>query len=144
MRVLLDTSLLVAAMVEAHPVHARALPWLQRVKDGTHRGFVAAHSIAELYSILTTLPVQPRIAPAIAWRLIHQNVFGLCDVVSLSREDYAIVIDHLSESGIVGGLTYDALILYAGIKTEVERVVTLNEKDFRKIYPHFADRLTGP
>ena len=144
MKVLLDTSLLVAAMVEVHPVHSTALPWLQRVNDGTHKGFVAAHSIAELYSILTTLPVQPRISPPIARQLIHRNVLDSCDVVSLSKEDYVTIMDHLSELGIMGGVTYDALILYAGIKTDVDRVVTLNEKDFRKVYPHFAGRLSGP
>jgi hypothetical protein len=45
---------------------------------------------------------------------------------------------------IVGGATYDALILYAGIKVGVDLVVTLNEKDFRRIYPHFADKLISP
>lgn len=97
MRVLLDTSLLVAAMVEVHPLHSSALPWLQRVKAGTHTGFVAAHSIAELYSILTTLPVQPRITPVIARRLIHNNVINMCNVVSLSKDDYATIVDHLSD-----------------------------------------------
>ena len=29
MKVLLDTSVLIAAMVESHPMHERALPWLQ-------------------------------------------------------------------------------------------------------------------
>jgi predicted nucleic acid-binding protein len=144
MRILLDTSLLVAAMVEVHPAHSSALPWLQGVKDGAHEGFVAAHSIAELYSILTTLPIRPRIAPVVAWSLINHNVIDLCDVVSLSEEDYTAVMDHLSELGLIGGVTYDALILYAGIKTGVDRVITLNEKDFRKVYPHFAERLSGP
>ncbi|MBI4964362.1 MAG: PIN domain-containing protein [Desulfomonile tiedjei] len=144
MKVLLDTSLLVAAMVEAHPVHENALPWLQRVKDGTDEGFVAAHSIAELYSILTTLPVRPRISSVVARRLIDQNVITSCNVVALSEEDYVTVLIHLSELGIVGGGIYDALIMYAGIKSGVDRFITLNEKDFRKVYPQFADRLAGP
>jgi predicted nucleic acid-binding protein len=144
MKVLLDTSLIVAAMVEVHPAHASALPWLQLVKAGAHKGFVAAHSIAELYSILTTLPIRPRIAPGVAWTLINQNVIDSCEVVSLSKEDYVTIINHLSELGITGGATYHALILYAGIKTDVDRVVTLNEKDFSRVYPDFSDRLSGP
>ena len=56
MRFLLDTSVLVAAMVEAHPMHITALPWLRRAKDRLDSGLVAAHSVAELYAILTTLP----------------------------------------------------------------------------------------
>jgi len=35
MKVLLDTSVLVAAMVEAHPAHEKSLPWLQQIKKGS-------------------------------------------------------------------------------------------------------------
>ncbi len=105
MKVLLDTSVLVAAMVEAHPMHERALPWLQRIRDGADVGLVAAHSIAELYAILTTLPIQPRISPITSKRLIRQNVLDVCQVISLSDLDYAAIVDHLSEAGLVGGVT---------------------------------------
>jgi len=59
MKVLLDTSVLVAAMVESHPAHERSLSWLQRIKKGSDTGLVSAHTIAELYAILTTLPMKP-------------------------------------------------------------------------------------
>lgn len=143
MRVLLDTSILVAAMIEAHPAHEQALPWLQRVRGGTDTGLVAAHSVAELYAILTTLPIQPRIPPAVARQLIQLNVLDVCEVVSLSDKDYTAVIDHLSEEGIVGGATYDALILRAALKARADRVVTLNEKDFRRVYPELADKVVS-
>jgi predicted nucleic acid-binding protein len=144
MKVLLDTSVLVAAMVEAHPMHELALPWLQRVKGASDLGVVAAHSIAELYAVLTTLPVHPQISPSIARCLIEQNVLDSCEIVSLSQEDYIAIIDHLSESGIVGGVTYDALILYAALKVNADRVITLNEKDFQRIYTEIADRVVTP
>jgi len=123
-RVLLDTSVLVAAMVEAHPAHTQALPRLQRVKDGTDTGLVAAHSVAELYAVLTTLPVHPRISPVIAQQLIRSNVLDVFEVVSLSDEDYAAVVDRLSALGIIGGATYDALILQAASKANVDQIVT--------------------
>lgn len=100
MRVLPDTSVLVAAMVESHPAHAQALPWLQKVKDGTHTGLVAAHSLAELYAVLTTLPVQPRIFPTIAQQVIKHNVLSIFEVKCLSDRDYAAVIDHLSGQSV--------------------------------------------
>jgi predicted nucleic acid-binding protein len=143
-RILFDTSVLVAAMVEAHPGHGLALPWLQRVKDGTDNGVVAAHSLAELYAVLTTLPIRPLIRPTTAQQLIKRNVLDIFEVVYLSDEDYTAVIDHLSSLGIVGGATYDALILHAALKTDVEQVVTLNEKDFRRIHPGLADRIVSP
>ena len=144
MRVLLDTSVLVAAMIESHPAHKQAFPWLQHVIDGTNTGLVAAHSIVELYAILTTLPIQPRIPPSVAQRLIHENVINVCKVISLSDKDYASILEHLSESGIIGGVTYDALIMYSALKSDAERLVTLNDKDFRRIYPNHADKVTPP
>lgn len=63
MKVLLDTSVLVAGMVEAHPYHAQGMRWLKRVIQGEIQGIVAAHTLAELYAVLTALPVEPRIAP---------------------------------------------------------------------------------
>lgn len=144
MRVLLDTSVLVAAMVEAHPAHERALPWLQRVEAGIDSGVVAAHSVAELYAVLTTLPIRPRIAPAVARRLIEQNVLTNCEIVALSGADYANVISHLASTGIVGGATYDALILHAATKVEVDRIATLNEGDLRRVYPALSSKVVAP
>jgi predicted nucleic acid-binding protein len=144
MRVLLDTSVLVAAMVEAHPMHERALIWLQRIQGGTDVGLIAAHSIAELYAVLTTLPIQPRLSPTTSERLIRRNVLDVCQVVPLSDQDYAAIVDHLSKAGLVGGVTYDALILYAALKADVDRVVTLNERDFRRIYPSLANKIVSP
>ena len=144
MKILLDTSVLVAAMVESHPTHERALPWLKRVRHGDDIGVVSAHSLAEVYSILTTLPVYPKISPSDAQQLILANIINVLEVVFLSDTDYAQVIEHLSALGIVGGATYDAVILRAAINADVDQVVTLNEKDFRRIYPDLADKIITP
>lgn len=144
MKILLDTSVLVAAMVEAHPAHDRALPWMQKVKAGTDVGIVAAHSIAELYAVLSVLPVQPRISPAIANKLIQQDVFEICEIVTLTNQDYNKIIKHLSESNLVGGVTYDAVILYTALKVGIDRIITLNKKDFVRIYPGIADKIIFP
>jgi predicted nucleic acid-binding protein len=143
-RILLDTSVLVAAMVEAHPAHERGKTWFNRVSSGTDKGLVAAHSLAELYSILTTLPVHPPISASDAQQLIQQNVAEKLEIVSLSSEDYLQVVDQLAEIGIVGGATYDALILRAAENAKVDLVVTLNEKDFRRVNPNLADKVVAP
>ena len=61
-----------------------------------------------------------------------------------SKTDYAAIIQHLSEQGIVGGVTYDALIVYAASKAKVDLLLTLNEKDFRRIYPEYAEKIVAP
>ena len=93
---------------------------------------------------VTTLPIHPRISPRVALQLIQQNVLSVCETVALSDEDYKAVITHLSEASISGGVTYDALILYAALKAEVDQVLTLNEKDFRRIYPELTDKISSP
>lgn len=144
MKVLLDTSVLVAAMVEAHPRHAEALPWLQRAKKGEVDACVASHTLAELYSVLTTLPVHPRISPPTAWRLLQENVISTCEVVGLSLQDYRAVLEHLSVAGIAGGATYDALIAQAGSRAAVDQIVTFNEADFRKVAPDPSTPIVQP
>ena len=144
MRILLDTSVLVAAMVEAHPAHEQGLAWLKRVTDGADKGLVAAHSVAELYAVLTTLPVHPPISPLDARRLIQHNVTEKFEIVFLSDQDYIQVIEHLAALGIIGGATYDALILRAAANANVDLVVTLNAKDFQRVYPDLADRIVAP
>lgn len=144
MRILLDTSILVAAIVEAHPAHEQGFPWLKRVTSGRDKGLVAAHSLAELYAILTTLPVHPPISPSDAQQLIKHNVTERLEIVFLSDRDYIQVIEHLAALGIVGGATYDALILRAAANAKVDLVVTLNEKDFQRVYPNLADKILAP
>jgi predicted nucleic acid-binding protein len=142
-KILLDTSVLVAAMVEAHPAHERGKAWFNRVTSGADKGIVASHSIAELYAILTTLPVQPLISASDAEQLIQKNVAEKFEIVSLSSEDYLQVVAQLAEIGIVGGATYDALILRAAENAKVDLVVTLNEKDFRRVNPKLAEKVVA-
>jgi len=128
-------------MVEAHPAHERSWAWLKRVTGGTDEGFVAAHSLAELYAILTALPVHPRISPSDAMQLIKHDVAQRLEIVCLSDQDYIQVVEHLAALGIAGGATYDALILRAAANAEVELVITLNEKDFQRVDPSLANKI---
>lgn len=144
MKVLLDTSVLVAAFIERHPDHPQALPWLQRVKRKEIEGAVTSHSLAELYAVLTALPVRPRIAPGVAWRMIRENVLADFKIITLSKADYRAVVQGLAEGQISGGATYDALIARAAEKARVDHLVTLNSEDFRRVWPKIASRVLPP
>jgi predicted nucleic acid-binding protein len=133
MTALLDTSVLVAALVEAHPRHGRAFVWLQRARRGEVNGIIAAHSIAETFAVLTSLPLSPRIAPPTAWTLLERSVLANCRSVSLSVTDIRQVVARLSRQGLMGDIVYDALIAEAGSKARAERIVTLNPADFRRV-----------
>ena len=144
MTVFFDTSVLVAALVDAHPMHGAALPWLRRVHAGTLNGVVAAHGMAETFSVLSTLPHQPRITAEIARQLIRASVATVFRVIPLAKRDYLRVIDTLARAGLSGGIVYDALAMQAASKAKADRVVTLNGRDFSRLADLFHVEVTPP
>jgi len=144
MKILFDTSVLVAALVQPHPLHNRALSWLKKAKAEEFELIVSSHTIAELYAVLSTLPVSPRITPGLAWRLIHESVEPVASVISLSSSDYFATIKRMSDLGISGGAVYDALIVKTARKSEVDRVLTFNVNDFKRIWPEGETRIAVP
>ncbi|MCL7453248.1 MAG: PIN domain-containing protein [Anaerolineae bacterium] len=125
-------------------MHDVALPWLQRARAKSDTGLVAAHSVAELYAVLTALPLRPRVTPEIALQVIERDVLDVLEVVPLSGQDYHSVITSLAEMRVVGGATYDALILQAARKAGAEQLVTLNQADFRRLAPDWVDSIVSP
>jgi predicted nucleic acid-binding protein len=144
MKVLFDTSVLVSALVRPHALHARACPWLDRARAGEFTFLVSSHSTAELYSILTTCPVRPRISPAEARQLIRENIEGAAEIVTLSAADYAMTLNRLASWGLSGGVVYDAMIARAAQKAGVDRLLTFDVDDFRRVWPEGKDRISAP
>ncbi len=144
MKVLLDTSILVAALIRSHPRHAESRLWLARALRGEITLILAAHTLAELHSTLTTLPVRPRISPRTASHLRDDNLPETMDIVALDVEDYRLVLRRVAELGLAGGVIYDALIARVAEKAQVDRLVTLNERHFRRAWPEGDERITGP
>jgi predicted nucleic acid-binding protein len=135
MKVFFDTSVLVAALFEGHASHQRAFPWLRRALDREFSFAVATHTLAELYSVLTSLPVKPKIHPAAARELIQENVESVAELISLSPEDYSMTLQRLAELGLPGGGVFDALLARAAEKSGADRLLTFNAKDFRRVWP---------
>jgi len=143
-RVFFDTSVLVAAIVEAHPRHAQAVSWLRRARSGEVEFLAASHSLAELYSTLTTLPSRPRISPAAAWRLVRDNVAASAHLVSLSPAEYTATLERAAETALAGGVVYDALIARAAEIEGADCFLTFNAADFRRISPEIDSILGIP
>ena len=103
MKVLIDTSVLVSAILPDHVHYPQSRPWIERAKVGAFELVIASHSLVETYSVLTRLPRRPRIKPAEAFQLIQQNVSPHATIVALSGDDYVKLITELSRTGITGG-----------------------------------------
>ncbi len=143
MKVLIDTSVLVSAILPDHVHHAYSLPWLERAKAGALDVVVSGHSLAELYSVLTRLPRTPRISAGDALLLIQHNLSSHT-VVTLTAGDYMKLIEDLARISITGGAVYDAVIAKAAEVTDVDFLLTLNIGHFQRVWPSGASRVVSP
>ncbi len=143
MKVLLDTSVLLAGMLSDHVHHGVAQPWLARARAGAFELVVAGHSLAEVYAVLTRLPRTPRISPVEASQLLQGNLAGHT-IVALSAQDYLNLIDDLGRQSVAGGTVYDAVIAKVAELAQVDHLLTLNTGHFQRVWPSGASRVVSP
>lgn len=149
MRVLFDTSVLVAALVQSHPHHEPCRASLSRCERGELDLVLAAHSLAELQCTLTRLPLKPRISPRTAARMAEETRLrppphGIAEVVTVTPAEYLEVIDEMVRLALAGAVIYDALIARAARSAEVDAIFTLNTRDFRRVWPEGAGSIHQP
>ena len=125
-----DSSVLIAAFVESHPRHKSALSFLIKAKNKEFDFLVSAHTILEVYSVLTSAPFRPKISAVIAKKLIENNIKAFARIVYLSDKDYFNIVDKMCYSGFKGGIVYDAIIVECALNSKVDEILTLNPKDF--------------
>jgi predicted nucleic acid-binding protein len=136
-----DTSVLVPVFVEEHPLHEASLAVFLR--SDKKRGSCAAHSLAEVYATLTRLPGKHR-ASASEAMLFLENMEERLVLISLDAEEYWRAVTHSAESGIVGGMIYDALLAHCALKARAETIFTWNVEHFRRVGPEVAKRIRTP
>lgn len=100
-----DTSIAVPLLVISHEAHRFVV---QAV--GKLRLALAAHSLAETYSVLTRLPGDARLDLADAASLLDRNFTA---VLAPKAASLTAVHSLCAELGIGGGATYDALVALA-------------------------------
>lgn len=133
-RTLFDTSTLIAAFCSWHEFHDHCRDAWQKSLGSDCAILAAAHSLVEVYSVLTRLPPPHRLSPATAHQIVLKNLKDK-QIIELSTRDYWSVLDDCSDSGISGGTVYDALIVRAAVVGRADELATLNESHFSRIAP---------
>jgi len=144
LRAFFDTSVIVSAFVKAHSRHKECLPWLQKVKNNEITGIMSSHSLLEAYSVLTTLPLSPRIGPSLALKLLKENLISCFEIINYGPDDNIRLLEELSGSGLAGGSTYDGFIIYAAKKANPDIILTLNLNDFLRVAPELVKIISLP
>ncbi len=133
MKILFDSSIIIAAFIESHPKHIQALSYLIQAKNKEFDFYVSAHSVLEVYSVLTSAPFKPKISPVLAKKLIENNIKQIAKIVYLTDKDNFRIVDKMCDSDLNGGIVYDAIIVECAIKAKVDEILTLNPKDFIRL-----------
>ena len=141
MRYFFDTSVLVPAYVDAH-VHHEASRRIYLKAEKKH-DCCAVHSLAEVYSTLTRLPGGLR-ASADQAVLFLEDMAARLTFVALDAEEYWAAIVDAAGLGIVGGLTYDALLARCAIKAKAETIYTWNLGHFQQLGTNVAKIVRTP
>ncbi len=128
-----DTSVLVSAMVKSHPAHNRTYPYFERVFNGKEKGFISTHCIAELYAVLSVLPIKPKLSPIEAEKILQKNIYPKFEIMALTPKDYKNAVSTVTELHLSGGILYDALHIEAAIKCGAKKLITLNHNHFEKL-----------
>ena len=145
MRFYFDTSILVAALVEGHPHHARAHRALESALRASHRAYISAHGLAETYSVLTRTPFVPPVYPLEAWQLLEQSILPHMALISLSGSEYKEVVRQCAQAAYVGGRVHDLIHLRCAQKARCDRIYTFNFRDFRALAPaELVGRISSP
>ena len=96
---------------------------------------MSVHSIAEMYTSLTRMPVEPRIHPSEAARIIGENLLPHFETVSVVKKDYLEALATVERGSWGGAKIYDALILNCAAKCAADRIYTFNLSDFQLLAP---------
>jgi len=139
--VFLDTSVLIAASDAADPRYPGSRSLLAAATPAT--AACGAHTLAEVYAVLSRIPGGKKVRPAHAGLLVDQ-IASRMTVVSLSAKDYSATLRETARMGLSGGIVFDALLLACARKVKARRIYTWNEKHFRMVAPDLADRIFTP
>jgi predicted nucleic acid-binding protein len=130
---LLDSNVLVAAVLERHEHHPPSDALLGRASG--LRFAVAAHSFAEAYSQLTRArPAGPLLTPAegtaaIDWLLAATGLVGLSPAQSIAA------IRGFAAAGGAGPLLYDHLIGQVAVLHGIPEIITWNTRHMSGLFP---------
>ena len=131
MTVFLDTSVLLAGLIDFGPQSAPAQSVLHAVAEKRLAPVGTAwHCCLEFFSVATRLPPEFRISPADAATLLQEEVFARMAVHDLPPGERLSLLHAVARDAIAGGRVYDAHIAAIARASGASVIVTDNRRHF--------------
>jgi len=138
-----DTSIYVAASLEIHEMHLRCLTLLEELRLKRKPMACAAHSMSELYSVLTRIPPPSRLSSKEAWTVVERIVLNT-ELFGLKATEQLDVIRDMANRNLVSGIVHDAALIACARKAEAKVIYTLNVRHFQLAAPDLVERIKHP
>ena len=126
----LDTSVLLAGLLDFGPQSGPAQSVMHAVAEKTLSAATAWHCCLEFYSVSTRLPPEYRLAPSDAAHLLNEEVFARVTVHDLPADDRRALFGVAAQDGTAGGRIYDAHIAEVARAVGATVIVTDNRRHF--------------
>jgi predicted nucleic acid-binding protein len=135
--IFLDTSVLLGGLIDLGPQSAAAQSLMHAVAGRTVTAAGTAwHCCLEFFSVATRLPTEYRLAPADAFLLLQEEVFGRMDVLDLPAVERLTLLRNAAQEGIGGGRIYDTHIAEIARSAGARLIVTDNRRHFLAALRH--------
>jgi len=134
-KVFVDSNVFISASVKNHPKHDRASRWLANARQKKTQLYTSAHSLLDVYSVLTRAPFQPPFSPKAASEVIEKNIVGHFKIIDLSASESLEIIQNMVAKNLRGGIIYDAVLVKCAQKAGIRNIATLNPKHFTRLLP---------
>jgi predicted nucleic acid-binding protein len=134
--VFLDTSVLMAGLIDFGPQSAPAQQIMLGVVEHSVTAATAWHCCLEFYSVATRLPPEYRVVPADASRLLQEEVLARVAVHDLPATGRGPFLAALVQDQIAGGRLYDSHIAEVARSAGAGVIVTDNRRHFLAALRH--------
>lgn len=141
MKAFLDSSVLVATFYGHHEYHEPSIDLFLRFEK--KEVCCGAHSLAEVYSVLTGRSGKERVSGDEAL-LFLGDVRERLTIVALNSDEQVKAIKEAAALGVAGGGIYDALLGHCALKAKADCIYTWNVKHFERLGPQVSKRVKTP
>jgi predicted nucleic acid-binding protein len=137
MAYLLDTGILLRLADNADGQHAIVTSAVRKLVAGQERLVMTLQNVCEFSNVLT----RPRInngmglSPADAIALLEREIEPVCDVVADHEAAYDQLKRLISTYQVSGKQVHDARLVAIMLAWQIESILTLNDRDFRRYEP---------
>ncbi len=126
----LDSSILIAALVDTQPCHAECL---QLIGGSDEKG-VHTHALSETFSVLTGGRLGFRVPASQAAEVIGDTILSRVEVCEIELSHRIQAFRDAEQRGVRGGAIYDYLHLVCAREAGAEFIYTLNTNDFQALW----------